>query len=358
MQMESKDTPSKIKDQEQSQLNNSNNKLKNSKSDFFIKKIFGYLHKKRFLEIIKYSKSIQKRIDININHYKEYSENYSSIEIEIKPIENEYDTFINIKKEDEKYFHIYYNDNKKEEIKSTSLNEKDKVSKINIVIDYQVKSFNGLFYIYDDYCCIESIYFKKFYRKNIIDMSYMFHRCSSLKELNLNNFNTNNVTNMSHMFDGCSSLKELNLNKFDTDKVIDMSFMFGKCLSLKELNLNNFNTKNVTNMSFMFDGCSSLNELNLNNFNTDNVTDMSYMFDGCSSLKELNLSNFNTNNVTSMNDMFYGCSSLKELNLNNFNTNKVIDMIYMFGKCSDELKLKIRSQFKIFKEEAFQNDED
>ena len=38
--------------------------------------------------------------------------------------------------------------------------------------------------------------------------------------------------------------------------------------------------------------------------------------------------------------------------------NKVIDMIYMFGKCSDELKLKIRSQFKIFKEEAFQNDED
>ena len=116
--MESKDTPSKIKDQEQSQLNNSNNKLKNLKSDFFIKKIFGYLHKKRFLEIIKYSKSIQKRIDININHYKEYSENYSSIEIELKPIENEYDTFINIKKEDEKYFHIYYNDNKKEEIKS------------------------------------------------------------------------------------------------------------------------------------------------------------------------------------------------------------------------------------------------
>ena len=36
-------------------------------------------------------------------------------------------------------------------------------------------------------------------------MSYMFHGCSSLKELNLNNFNTNNVTNMRFMFSGCSN---------------------------------------------------------------------------------------------------------------------------------------------------------
>ena len=46
--MESKDTPSKIKDQEQSQLNNSNNKLKNLKSDFFIKKFLVIFIKKDF----------------------------------------------------------------------------------------------------------------------------------------------------------------------------------------------------------------------------------------------------------------------------------------------------------------------
>ena len=79
------------------------------------------------------------------------------------------------------------------------------------------------------------------------------------------------------------------------------------------------------------------------------------MFRGCSSLKELNLSNFNTNNVTDMKYMFSGCSSLKELNLNNFNTNNVIDMRYMFDGCLDELKLKIKCQFKNFKEEAFKN---
>ena len=82
---------------------------------------------------------------------------------------------------------------------------------------------------------------------------------------------------------------------------------------------------------------------------------MDGMFSGCSSLKELNLNNFNTINVTNMSWMFSGCSSLKELNLINFNTNNVTDMSWMFSECLDELKLKIKSQFKNFKEEAFKN---
>ena len=53
--------------------------------------------------------------------------------------------------------------------------------------------------------------------------------------------------------------------------------------------------------------------------------------------------------------MFSRCSSLKELNLSNFNTNNVTDMSWMFSECLNELKLKIKSQFKNFKEEAFWN---
>ena len=75
------------------------------------------------------------------------------------------------------------------------------MAKKKIIIDYQVKSFKGLFPRCE---CIESINFKKFYRNNITDMSGMFYKCSSLKELNINNFNTNNVTNMKYMFSGCS----------------------------------------------------------------------------------------------------------------------------------------------------------
>jgi len=278
------------------------------------------------LKIIKCNINIQKRLNIDINNFKDFSEKFSSIELEIIPIQNKYEYFINIKEEDKKYFHIYFNDNK-EEIKKTELNEKDNASKINIIIDYQIKSFKDLFY----YCeCIESINFIKFYRNNITNMNYMLSDCASLKEINLSNFNTNNVT--------------------------DMSGMFYECSSLKELNLSNFNTNNVTNSSGMFFNCSSLKELNLSNFNTNNVTDMVGMFYECSSLKELNLSNFNTNNVTNMRCMFFKCSSIKELNLSNFNTNNVTDMDYMFSKCSDELKLNIRSQYKNFQEMAFVDD--
>ena len=58
----------------------------------------------------------------------------------------------------------------------------------------------------------------------------------------------------------------IDLSNFNTNNVTDMSLMFYKCSSLKELNLNNFNTNNVTNMRWMFSGCSSLKELNLKNF--------------------------------------------------------------------------------------------
>ena len=186
----------------------------NIKSKYILQKFFKYLLKKKLLDIIKYNKNIKSRINISINDYKEYSGIYSSIEIEIKPIINEYDTFININEDNDEYYHIYFNDNK-EEIKRNYLNENDNVSKFKIIIDYQIKSFKKLFYNCE---CIEYIYFKKFYRNNINNMGYMFNGCSSLKELNISNFNTNNVTNMAGMFSGCSSLEELNLSNFNTNK--------------------------------------------------------------------------------------------------------------------------------------------
>ena len=108
-----------------------------------------------------------------------------------------------------------------------NINVDEEIKIIKIIIDYQVKSFEELF---DSCDCIESIYFKKFYRNNITNMSCMFYRCSSLKELNLNNFNTNNITDMSFMLYKCSSLKELNLNNFNTNNVNDMRYMLGGCL--------------------------------------------------------------------------------------------------------------------------------
>ena len=115
--MEPKDTSRKVEEQGQSKLIASNNQLRNLKSHYIILKIFGYIPERKSLETIRYNKSIQKRINININHYKAYSEEYSSIELDIIPIKGEYGEFININEEDKKYFHIYFNDNIKKKLK-------------------------------------------------------------------------------------------------------------------------------------------------------------------------------------------------------------------------------------------------
>ena len=58
--MESKDKASKVEEQGQSKLIDLNNKLKNVKSYYIIKKVFGYMTERKSFEIIRHSKSIQK----------------------------------------------------------------------------------------------------------------------------------------------------------------------------------------------------------------------------------------------------------------------------------------------------------
>ena len=191
------------------------------KSDFFLQKIFAYMKKNRSLDIMKPNKKLQKRLKLNINDYKEYSQLFTRIEIELKPLDKKYDVFINIPDEEKEYYHIYF-DNSKEEIKRNKLNKKEKIKLIKIIIDYQVKSFKNLF---SHLKCIDWITFKKFYRNNITDMSYMFAYCSKINEINLPSFNTDSVTNMSYMFYKCSSLKALNLSKFNTNNVTDRLYV-------------------------------------------------------------------------------------------------------------------------------------
>ena len=81
---------------------------------------------------------------------------------------------------------------------------------------------------------------------------------------------------------------------------------------------------------------------------------MSSIFCYCSSLEKINLFNYNTNNIINMKGMFYRCSSLHEINISDFNANYFNNMAGMFYGCSKEIKMKIRSQIKDLKEEAFE----
>ena len=107
---------------EKTELNEikSSNMLLILKSKYILQFIFDNLSKRKSLNFIKYNKNIQNQIDININDYKEFSEIYSSIEMEIIPVNNKYGKFINIDKENEIFYHIYFNNNK-EEIKRNNL---------------------------------------------------------------------------------------------------------------------------------------------------------------------------------------------------------------------------------------------
>ena len=93
-------------------------KFNDLKSDYFLQKVFSNLERKKSFNIVKYN-NIKERLNININDYKECS----SIIIELKRVNNKYGQFINYDKKDEKYYHIYFNNNE-EEIKSNYIKKK------------------------------------------------------------------------------------------------------------------------------------------------------------------------------------------------------------------------------------------
>ena len=96
--------------------------LENIKSRYILSKIYDNMTKKKKLEIVKYNKKIQNRINLSVKDYKEY---YEEIEIEIIPAKGKYGRFININKNDELYYHIYFNDDKEEIKNKYRIYEKD-----------------------------------------------------------------------------------------------------------------------------------------------------------------------------------------------------------------------------------------
>ena len=106
-----------------------NHIMDNLKSDYFLQKLYDNMTKKKKLEIIKYNKRIQNRLNLDVKDYKECSETFSSIEIEIIPIKDKYGKFININENDKLYYHIYFNDNKEEIKNKYKVNEDDGVTR-------------------------------------------------------------------------------------------------------------------------------------------------------------------------------------------------------------------------------------
>ena len=295
--------------------------INNIKSHYILKIIIkNHMLKGKYFKLVKINKKLQQRLEINLDDYKEYYKRlFNQIEIELIPITkllpDKNNNFIKIR-ENIKYFHIYFDNDKITEIKRNYLTNKDKVKKITIKIDMELKS-----------------------------LARLFNECLALKEVVFTKFNREDITDMTELFYGCENLQKLDVHKFKTPNLTKMNWIFASCHSLDELDIYNFDTSKVTEMICIFSGCISLKKLRFN-FDTKNVTNMRNMFFKCMSLKEIDVSNFYTKNVKNFSDMFYHCTSLESLNIKNFNLySKNIKIYRMFGGCNKTLQENLKNQF-------------
>ena len=204
------------------------------------------------------------------------------------------------------YIDIIYKVNK-EENKLKLFGEKfvqNNKSNCTIVIngiEYDLVSFINI----KDYNYDNSGKFKiKLYGvKNIIDMSYIFHKCPNLIEVpNISQMNTTKVTNMSRLFEGCTLLESLpNISNWDISNVTDIRAMFYNCKNLKNFpDISNWNTSNVITMKEMFWSCSKLNIKKLPDFSKwekSKATDYEEVLDGYEQGKNKNVIDYLLNGV-------------------------------------------------------------
>lgn len=231
-----------------------------------INRIFDCINWYYCFNIIKNNKSLLKYLDLD--------NNFSPIIIEIIPFQDKDGIFINMLKREEKFIHIYFDDDECE-YKTNYLDKNHNIKKIKIIIDYGIQELSYLFYKCN---VIKSITFKQFKRYNIYYMNCMFARCYNLEEINFDEFNTDNVLEMKCMFYKCYNLRILDLYLFNLKKLLDYSGMFYKCENLYWIVIKEFYFNKSVDTSFMFAYCYSLDHVYLGLLDLSHTKNIDYMF--------------------------------------------------------------------------------
>ena len=185
-------------------------------------------------------------------------------------------------------------------IEKILINKSSKLNKIKVESKDQLKSIIQKRYNND----ISFVYLSDIDVSELDDLSDVFGILDKAKVIDISGWDTSNVINMSYMFNRCTKLKKIvGIENLDVSKLEKANFMFDSCENLVELDLTNWNPKLLQKTRYMFYGCSNLKIIkNIENWQLPNIKNVSYMFCNCTKL-DVDLSNWD---LTKIND------SLKE----------------------------------------------
>ena len=173
----------------------------------------------------------------------------------------------------------------------------------------------------------------------VYNMQQAFLNCNSLETIPVRDWDTRNVMYMDKAFADCTSLTNLDVSKWDTSKVVELTNTFYHCSSLKSLDVSKWKTSNVTRADNLFSSCEKLTSLDVSKWDTGNITTASGMFAACRILTTLDVSKWDTSKMTNISSMFNSCVSLTTLDVSKWNTSNVTNMKSIFSSCPSLISL-------------------
>lgn len=207
-------------------------------------------------------------------------------------------------------------------------------TKIESLILPHINNLINASYLFNNCLSLKYVDFSNVDKMKNIDLSYAFNNCLALEEVVFGHikYESTSGANFTLTFRNCSSLKSIDLSKFDFSNGVNFNSTFYNCFMLQKLILPN-NHIECTNVSEFLYGCDSLKKIDLSDFSYTGIVEFSNMFKNCRSLEYLDLSGFhNTKPNTNISDMFNGCTELKEVT--GFVVDSARDASNLFKNCT------------------------
>ena len=201
-------------------------------------------------------------------------------------------------------------------------------------IQYMIATFNGCTKLTEVNCSTWNT-------NKVYNIQQAFLNCNSLETIPVRDWDTRNVMYMDKTFANCTSLTNLDISKWDTSKVVELTNTFYHCSSLKTLDVSKWKISNVIRADSLFGVCEKLASLDVSKWDTGNITTASGMFSACRALTSLDVSKWNTSKMTNISSMFNGCATLTTLDVSKWDTSNVTNMKSIFSSCPSLTTLDI-----------------